>query len=161
MDKHRRPYVCEEPGCENLRGFTYSGGLHRHQREVHRQHGGPRAKCFCPHKDCKRSTGEGFTRKENLAEHLRRVHRNDSQNPPPTAPQEPEQLSQLPTGNARKRRRQVVEESEEDAEGSQSSQYLKQEVKKLRKELKEKDDRLKRLEEQFAVLARTHQIGGV
>lgn len=76
MDKHNRPYVCEEPGCEKIQGFTYSGGLLRHQREVHRQHGGPKASCMCPHRDCKRSTGVGFSRKENLSEHLRRVHRD-------------------------------------------------------------------------------------
>ena len=75
MDKHTRPYICEEPGCEKIQGFTYSGGLLRHQREVHRQHGGPKASCMCPFSDCKRSTGVGFSRKENLSEHLRRVHR--------------------------------------------------------------------------------------
>lgn len=30
---------------------------------------------MCPHQDCKRSTGNGFSRRENLREHLRRVHR--------------------------------------------------------------------------------------
>ena len=75
-DKHTRPYVCREPGCEKIRGFTYSGGLLRHQREVHRHHGGPRAPRFCPHPDCKRSYGQGFSRRENLNEHLRRVHRS-------------------------------------------------------------------------------------
>jgi hypothetical protein len=29
---------------------------------------------MCPFTDCKRHTGKGFTRKENLNEHLRRVH---------------------------------------------------------------------------------------
>lgn len=29
---------------------------------------------MCPHPECKRHTGKGFTRKENLNEHLRRVH---------------------------------------------------------------------------------------
>ena len=75
MDKHTRPYICTEPGCEKIQGFTYSGGLLRHQREVHKQHGGPKAPRMCPHPDCKRSSGTGFSRKENLNEHLRRVHR--------------------------------------------------------------------------------------
>jgi hypothetical protein len=35
MDKHERPYKCELTGCEQLQGFTYKGGLSRHQREVH------------------------------------------------------------------------------------------------------------------------------
>ena len=75
MDRHERPYVCEKTGCEKLKGFTYAGGLIRHEREVHKQHGGPKETLMCPIPYCKRNTGHGFTRKENLNEHLRRVHR--------------------------------------------------------------------------------------
>lgn len=75
MDKHDRPYKCQEPGCEKLQGFTYSGGLLRHQREVHKMHGGTKKALYCPNVTCKRHTGSGFTRKENLSEHMRRVHR--------------------------------------------------------------------------------------
>jgi hypothetical protein len=75
MDKHERPYKCEAPGCEKLQGFTYSGGLLRHQREVHKMHGGTKEALYCPFPNCKRSSGSGFTRKENRDEHIRRVHR--------------------------------------------------------------------------------------
>ncbi|KAF2104055.1 hypothetical protein NA57DRAFT_50903 [Rhizodiscina lignyota] len=75
MDKHERPYRCERPECSKLQGFTYSGGLLRHQREVHNMHGGTGKRLFCPEPNCKRHTGSGFTRKENLQEHMRRVHR--------------------------------------------------------------------------------------
>jgi hypothetical protein len=78
MDKHDRPYKCNAKGCENLQGFTYSGGLLRHEREVHKMHGGTKKSLFCPFDDCKRSSVAGFTRKENLAEHIRRVHRKTS-----------------------------------------------------------------------------------
>ena len=81
MDKHDRPYKCPYPQCSKLQGFTYSGGLLRHEREVHKKHGGPRESLMCPFKDCKRSTGAGFTRKENLNEHLRRVHRRVDDDP--------------------------------------------------------------------------------
>ncbi|OAA56885.1 C2H2 transcription factor [Cordyceps fumosorosea ARSEF 2679] len=74
MDKHERPYRCQTEGCENLPGFTYSGGLLRHEREVHKKHGGPKNTVNCPHPNCKRHTGKGFSRQENLNEHLRRVH---------------------------------------------------------------------------------------
>ncbi len=74
MDKHERPYRCPADGCENLPGFTYSGGLLRHEREVHNKHGGPKNTVNCPHPNCKRHTGKGFSRQENLNEHLRRVH---------------------------------------------------------------------------------------
>lgn len=75
MDKHERPYKCEELGCEKLLGFTYSGGLLRHQREVHKMHGGTKEPLYCPFPNCKRNQGTGFTRKENRDEHIRRVHR--------------------------------------------------------------------------------------
>lgn len=74
MDKHDRPYKCPADGCEKLPGFTYSGGLLRHEREVHGKHGGPKNPLNCPHVNCKRHSGKGFSRLENLNEHLRRVH---------------------------------------------------------------------------------------
>ncbi|KAF2774224.1 hypothetical protein EJ03DRAFT_257285, partial [Teratosphaeria nubilosa] len=74
MDKHDRPYRCSHASCAKLQGFTYSGGLLRHEREVHNKHGGPKSQMMCPYPDCKRHTGKGFTRKENLNEHVRRVH---------------------------------------------------------------------------------------
>ncbi len=77
MDKHERPYRCAAEGCEKLPGFTYSGGLLRHEREVHGKHGGPKNTVNCPYANCKRHTGKGFSRQENLNEHLRRVHTND------------------------------------------------------------------------------------
>lgn len=86
MDKHDRPYVCRHKGCEKLQGFTYSGGLLRHEREVHKMHGGTKKALFCPHQDCKRSMGQGFTRKENLAEHIRRVHRRASNSDAASSP---------------------------------------------------------------------------
>lgn len=82
MDKHERPYRCLVEGCESLPGFTYSGGLLRHEREVHGKHGGPKKTVNCPHTNCKRHTGKGFSRLENLNEHLRRVHTaNDGSSP--------------------------------------------------------------------------------
>lgn len=77
MDKHDRPYKCTVEGCEKLPGFTYSGGLLRHEREVHHKHGGPKNPLNCPHPNCKRNTGKGFSRQENLNEHMRRVHTNN------------------------------------------------------------------------------------
>ncbi|KAI1437785.1 hypothetical protein GGR50DRAFT_604307 [Xylaria sp. CBS 124048] len=74
MDKHERPYKCLAEGCENVSGFTYSGGLLRHEREVHNKHGGPKNPLYCPHRGCKRHTDSSFARLENLNEHLRRCH---------------------------------------------------------------------------------------
>ena len=41
---------------------------------MHGKHGGPRRQLNCPHVNCKRHNGKGFSRQENLNEHLRRVH---------------------------------------------------------------------------------------
>ncbi|KAL8964847.1 MAG: hypothetical protein Q9183_004179 [Haloplaca sp. 2 TL-2023] len=178
MDKHNRPYICNLPGCEKIRGFTYSGGLARHQREVHRQHGGPKASYMCPHQDCKRSTGSGFSRRENLQEHLRRVHRQvaDSETTPqanaetiaqtaaPTrrrrrrvdddgdkADHSPEPLPPEP----RKRRRHDNEDGTGDAgEHQLESEDLATQVKRLRRELQERDERLRKLEQTVELLTR-------
>ena len=48
MDRHERPYKCREAGCELNPGFTYSGGLLRHQREVHKMHLSTKQPLFCP-----------------------------------------------------------------------------------------------------------------
>ena len=78
MDKHERPYRCTHPDCARLQGFTYSGGLLRHEREVHGKHSGSNSQLVCTYPGCKRE-GKAFTRTENLKEHCRRVHREQSQ----------------------------------------------------------------------------------
>lgn len=166
MDKHTRPYVCEEIGCEKIRGFTYSGGLHRHEREVHHQHGGPKASCLCPHRDCKRSlNGRGFTRKENLVEHLRRVHRGDVDEPAVPS----HSLGPMITGvfsstspNAqvsRKRKKVALDGVEADSNdngdaGDEPGDDLNLEVKRLRRELQLKDERVRHLESVIEKLSR-------
>ena len=175
MDKHTRPYVCDLPGCEKISGFTYSGGLRRHQREVHGQHGGPKAPCMCPHKDCKRSTGAGFSRKENLLEHLRRVHRTvgaaeteqdlKRESSPPASREhrkrrrrfndDEEDEIQSVSHEPKKRRRHRVEDDESGEDEDESLDHdLEAQVKRLRKEIQEKDERLKRLEQTVEKLTR-------
>lgn len=150
VDKHTRPYVCEELECDNIRGFTYSGGLLRHQREVHRQHGGPKASCMCPYKDCKRSTGIGFSRKENLNEHLRRCHQPQSQEQ--GAEDGTQGVVEEMPGRSRKRRR-AAEGGGGEGEG-EGEVELQLEVKKLRREVAEKEERIKRLEKMMESLTR-------
>lgn len=74
MDKHDRPHRCQRPECAKLAGFTYSDGLLRHERESHRKQGGRKEQLKCSVPGCKRRTGKGFMRQDNLDEHLRRVH---------------------------------------------------------------------------------------
>lgn len=162
MDKHTRPYVCEEVGCERAQGFTYSGGLHRHQREVHHKHGDPKTSYLCPHRHCQRSiVGRGFTRKENLAEHLRRIHRADVDEPAisshalgdtivggrfPT-------ISSSPNAQVSSKRRKSALDvggpdsiDRRDGGDDESKEDLKLEVKRLLREVELKDDKVKYLE---------------
>lgn len=125
MDKHDRPYRCLELGCEKLPGFTYSGGLLRHEREVHNKHGGPRKQLNCPHPTCKRNTGKGFSRQENLNEHLRRVHTDINLLPTVDEPSEVHSALLLDPTPGLKRKRS-------DFEGSEPE--LREEVKRLRAE---------------------------
>ncbi|KAF2452642.1 hypothetical protein BDY21DRAFT_294385 [Lineolata rhizophorae] len=145
MDKHERPYHCSQKGCEKLQGFTYSGGLLRHEREVHKMHGTNKA-LFCKFPDCKRSSGVGFTRKENLQEHIRRVHRrpsqagvdngdvpsNDDAASPDAAAAVPERK---PSPGAEKRKRHSYTGSYGHEDGG-SDVDVREEMKRLRRENK-------------------------
>lgn len=153
MDKHTRPYVCHQSGCEKIRGFTYSGGLLRHEREVHKKYGGPKAPRFCPHRDCKRSTGTGFSRKENLHEHLRRVHRGvgiaEDDNLEEATPQAEEAVPDLQLTELT-RKRKKVQESDDNVAGPSAVdtiEDLRAQNKRLKMELAQKDQQLKVLED--------------
>jgi hypothetical protein len=172
MDKHDRPYKCTFKGCEKLQGFTYSGGLLRHEREVHKMHGGTKKSLFCPFHDCKRSSGAGFTRKENLAEHIRRVHRRTSMSadmhgliirrttmegsPIPEA--QSRHTSESPYTRAAEYREdddisslKRKRESDSVYSSDRGSEDMRAEIKRLRHENDEKDLRLRQLEQ--AVMA--------
>ncbi|KAI2470924.1 hypothetical protein F4781DRAFT_388826 [Annulohypoxylon bovei var. microspora] len=128
MDKHDRPYKCSAMECEKLAGFTYSGGLLRHEREVHNKHGGPRNPLNCPHGNCKRHEGKGFSRMENLNEHLRRVHTPSDVNSIPTAPSpEDEQEESTPT-------LQAIASPEKIGDKRKPDTDLRDEVKRLQVE---------------------------
>ncbi|PHH66884.1 hypothetical protein CDD81_5236 [Ophiocordyceps australis] len=138
MDKHERPYRCPAAKCENNPGFTYSGGLLRHEREVHRKHGGPRVKVHCPHPNCKRHSGKGFSRQENLTEHLRRVHMNKAGPTPPPRADSPAEDSSDASSLARKRRL-----SDASLDGTDE---MRVEIKRLRVENKSLRAQLARLQ---------------
>ncbi|KAF2848090.1 hypothetical protein T440DRAFT_470442 [Plenodomus tracheiphilus IPT5] len=173
MDKHDRPYKCLVPGCEKLQGFTYSGGLLRHEREVHKLHGGTKKSLFCPFSDCKRSSGTGFTRKENLAEHVRRVHRRTSMSADMHGLIIRRDTGMTMEGLTERREAsespyaRPLEYREDDEmmsakrkrssdfggsrEGGAGTEELRSEIKRLRLENEEKDERLRQLEQ--AVMA--------
>lgn len=147
MDKHDRPYKCAADGCEKLPGFTYSGGLLRHEREVHGKHGGPKNSFNCPHLNCKRHTGKGFSRLENLNEHLRRVHTQNGGGAQPNGAEVETDDAASDTaavagvgvggggGGGGKRKRDSVEESSSLAELREEIKRVRQENEELRRQV--------------------------
>lgn len=165
MDKHERPYKCAAPGCEKLQGFTYSGGLLRHQREVHKMHGGTKKALYCPEPNCKRNSGSGFTRKENLSEHIRRVHRRQTSLSEGALPRDdtivdPSIMQQIHTTT------QIAEEAENLAalaeassnkrkfDSVEASEDVESELKKVKRIIREKDDQINSLQQQVAEIQR-------
>ncbi|KAJ5135492.1 uncharacterized protein N7515_004770 [Penicillium bovifimosum] len=132
MDKHDRPYKCYEPNCDKIQGFTYSGGLLRHQREVHKKNTDAKKPLMCPYSDCNRSTGNGFTRQENLREHLRRRHMHNDEAPPMV-----DMTWDRPPNSTVSKALSGTDEN---------GINLHDEVKRLRREVEEKDRRLEELE---------------
>ncbi|KAF1944035.1 hypothetical protein EJ02DRAFT_432805 [Clathrospora elynae] len=179
MDKHDRPYKCIVKGCEKLQGFTYSGGLLRHEREVHKMHGGTKKSLFCPFADCKRSSGAGFTRKENLAEHVRRVHRRTSmsadmhglvirRDTTMTMERSPvvksrSLASESPFNSAMEFRDEDDASLKRKRGGSDSGisdrghEDMRAEIKRLRLENEEKNERLRELERAVTALQQSHR----
>lgn len=152
MDKHERPYRCPAEGCENLPGFTYSGGLLRHEREVHGKHGGPKNTVNCPHPNCKRHTGKGFSRQENLNEHLRRVHTNpDGTTPPGDSIASPDDNDSERSGMKRKRRN--------SGHGADELTELREEIKRVREENdKLKNDMEQQTQHSLAMMAQIAEL---
>ncbi|KAI9826452.1 MAG: hypothetical protein M1826_006661 [Phylliscum demangeonii] len=74
IDSHLRPYRCKMANCSKLQ-FSSTACLLRHEREAHGLHGHGDKPFTCPFDDCDRSEpGNGFPRKWNLADHMKRVH---------------------------------------------------------------------------------------
>ncbi|KAH6684224.1 hypothetical protein B0J14DRAFT_572418 [Halenospora varia] len=69
MDKHLRPYKCTDHNCKS-KDFGTAGDLKRHRHSAH----GTRVHT-CPVSSCKRHR-HGFTRKDNLTDHMKRIHKN-------------------------------------------------------------------------------------
>lgn len=186
MDKHDRPYRCLRLECVQLQGFTYSGGLLRHEREVHGLHGGPKTQLYCPVATCKRHSQKEFTRKENLAEHMRRVHKGvviDGSNSASTpalidlddefeegnAAQTPSSskvsdihdlLDGPPIAPGDKRKRSsVASETDYGRDVLQENKRLKLEIAHLKREREERDVKIATISQELEKLVRVHEQG--
>lgn len=83
VDEQEYPHVYTAQSDEEVQAFTCTRDLLRRQREGYGTYGGPKKVMNCPYAKCKRHSGKGFSRAENLREHLRRMHpRNAARHQP-------------------------------------------------------------------------------
>ncbi|KAF1966313.1 hypothetical protein BU23DRAFT_663385 [Bimuria novae-zelandiae CBS 107.79] len=74
VDSHLKPFRCKIAKCESI-PFSSTACLLRHEREAHGMHGHGARPNLCRFPDCERSTpGQGFPRRYNLFDHMKRVH---------------------------------------------------------------------------------------
>jgi hypothetical protein len=74
LDSHLKPYRCKAPACVSV-PFSSTACLLRHEREAHGMHGHGDRPFMCSYPDCDRSLpGNGFPRRWNLMDHMKRVH---------------------------------------------------------------------------------------
>ncbi|KAL8910242.1 MAG: hypothetical protein Q9171_004443 [Xanthocarpia ochracea] len=79
LDSHLKPYRCKLSACLTL-AFSSTACLLRHEREAHGMHGHGDKPHLCTYQDCERSIpGNGFPRRWNLFDHMRRVHNHQGQ----------------------------------------------------------------------------------
>ncbi|KLJ06719.1 hypothetical protein EMPG_17781 [Blastomyces silverae] len=74
LDSHLKPYRCKVSQCVDAH-FSSNACLFRHEREAHGMHGHGENPHLCHFSACERSVpGNGFPRRWNLHDHMKRVH---------------------------------------------------------------------------------------
>ena len=76
LDSHLKPYQCKHANCGELK-FSSNACLFRHEREAHGMHFYGKNPHRCHFAGCDRAI-EGFPRRWNLHDHMRRVHKYDA-----------------------------------------------------------------------------------
>jgi hypothetical protein len=99
---------------------------------VHKKNATTKATLFCPEPNCNRHSGTGFTRRENLNEHIRRRHVlqptfEGQQSPPMTAASKAQTAPlKYEADSSRKRKRTLdseVETRDEDGEDDEDAEF--------------------------------------
>ncbi|KAF2005740.1 hypothetical protein P154DRAFT_318026 [Amniculicola lignicola CBS 123094] len=74
VDSHLKPFRCKSENCTGVQ-FSSTACLLRHEREAHGLHGHGSRPHLCHFPDCERAMpGNGFPRRYNLFDHMKRVH---------------------------------------------------------------------------------------
>ncbi|KAJ5793451.1 hypothetical protein N7457_000050 [Penicillium paradoxum] len=107
LDSHLKPYRCKVPACIDAQlRFSSNACLFRHEREAHGLHGHGDNPHLCLWEGCERAVpGNGFPRRWNLYDHMRRVHdyaSSERHSSPETSPGAGQIKKKEPTGRKRR-----------------------------------------------------------
>lgn len=171
MDKHERPYICTVDGCDHLQGFTSKGDLSRHQRIVHKPDSGQGSLLFCDEPNCVRGPSggpnAGFSRYDNLAEHIRRRHGRSSTVSscvprrveiandtilPDVRSESPRRVDKEPVTSPQRKRRRISEmglSSQNADQGDGEEIYLRSELRKMTQRVEELTKELKEVHKKY------------
>jgi hypothetical protein len=70
--RHKKPFVCDYPGCSRESGFSSANDLERHRRSMHSDLAGGHG--YCCHWDSCPSKDKIWPRADNFRRHLQRIH---------------------------------------------------------------------------------------
>jgi hypothetical protein len=80
VDSHLKPFRCRQEACSKQE-FSSTACLLRHEREAHGMHGHGDRPHLCFYTGCERGLpGNGFPRRYNLFDHMKRVHDHREEN---------------------------------------------------------------------------------
>jgi hypothetical protein len=80
VDSHLKPFRCRQDACAKQE-FSSTACLLRHEREAHGMHGHGDRPHLCFYTGCERGLpGNGFPRRYNLFDHMKRVHDHREEN---------------------------------------------------------------------------------
>ncbi|KAF2122796.1 hypothetical protein BDV96DRAFT_608666 [Lophiotrema nucula] len=110
VDSHLKPFRCNKKACVGVQ-FSSTACLLRHEREAHGMHGHGSRPHLCHFTDCERSVpGNGFPRRYNLFDHMKRVHDYTGPTTEPSPPHAEPAASRK--SNSRKRKSTADEGTE-------------------------------------------------
>jgi hypothetical protein len=139
VDSHLKPFRCNKKVCVGVQ-FSSTACLLRHEREAHGMHGHGSRPHLCHFGDCERSVpGNGFPRRYNLFDHMKRVH--DYTGPTePSPPAQPARVGGKRRMTAHKRKSTADEAGEKRQKVAKltAQQQLMQQRERLQEEFLQK-----------------------
>ncbi|KAH7132280.1 hypothetical protein B0J11DRAFT_222173 [Dendryphion nanum] len=133
VDSHLKPFRCNKKVCVGVQ-FSSTACLLRHEREAHGMHGHGSRPHLCHFTDCERSVpGNGFPRRYNLFDHMKRVHDFTG---PTTEPSPPAPQAQTTRKSSSRKRKSVADEPSEKRQ-KVTKPSPEQQLQQLRNQLQE------------------------